>query len=203
MPFRPRKNPKPMHGITPPPLGAPPPPAQTAPTSESKDPLMVRVFTWYIFIRAGLYFLTACLIVALPDSALHVLLQHADSFARILPQHGASFDSYQRLRDFISFRCVFMAGIYALIGWRWAIRYWLARWGFMFVAGASALNTAVSLLFSGTTDFTNPMLLISRPAPISPHTMSLLVGSICLNLAICFYLMFYPGVERAFERPLE
>ncbi len=201
MPHGPSRRPLPMHGITPPPLGTPPPPQKPAPSTETKDPFLIRAFTWYIFIRAGLYFVAACLIIALPDPVLDVLLHHAGSFARVLPHNAAAVSSYQILRNYISFRCIFMAGIYVLIGWRWAIRYWLARWGFMFVAGASALNTSVSLLFSGTTDFTNPMLLISRPAPLSPQTVSLLVGSISINLIICFYLMFYPGVEEAFERP--
>lgn len=138
-------------------------------------PLLIRLYTWYCFLRAF-----ACLSFAFieglaPESPLAIFL--ASSLNSIPKQ--VSPEAY-----FFIF-----AGLYGLIGWRLLMRDWRARWAAMFFHGAIAARTII-------------LIAADRAAgdPIIPSQLAefLLLSSV-INIIICLFLAFYPGMDQTFK----
>jgi hypothetical protein len=82
------------------------------------------------------------------------------------------------------------AFLYGLTAWRWYSRDWRARWVVMFMSGA----TAAKMLGNYVAD-----RAAGSPIPMSPgQQVSIFVG-VAMNLIICGYLAFYPGMAQAFK----
>ena len=82
-----------------------------------------------------------------------------------------------------------LVGINALIGWRWFMRDWRARWAAMFLHGAVGVR-ALIVLFADRVG--------GVPAISQGQTQAMILAGI-VNLGICAYLAFYPGVDEAFK----
>lgn len=168
---------QPMKGIVPPPIEMPPELQErhsgTKPRSEV--PLLIRLYTWLCFFRALVYVTFAFIEGIAPDSAAAAYL-------------ATSFDSVPKQ---LSPEIVFFisAGLYALIGWRWAMRDWCARWAAMFVHGAVGVRTLI-LVFADRT---------AGDPVLTPTQTQVLILSSIFNLAICAYLAFYPGMDQTFR----
>jgi hypothetical protein len=160
---------------------------------EVKAPLMITLFTWLCFLRAALYFLLAFILWSYPDSDFtNYLVAHSDLIIKRTAKSRGIYGGPEEttVREFLLAASLFFGVMYSVTFWKWYTRYWLARWGLMFITGATAIKTAVYMTadeVGGSSPFFND---IQRAG---------LVISIGLNLLICGYLAFYPGVEQAFK----
>jgi len=180
-----------MKGIVSPPLEMPAHLRERHRPPQKKDPLLLRLITYILVLRALAFLLLAFILWSFPDSAVGTyLVANSDFFFR-RPRH---FESVQQIRqsahDFMMIGFLLVGVVYSIVAWKWLTRFWLARWGTMFLASATLLKTGISLFAdraSGVdTQFT------------AAQTQALLVSSI-LNLAIILYLAFSPGVAEAFK----
>lgn len=185
-----------MKGIVPPPLEMPAHLRERHRPPEKKDPLLLRLITYILLLRALVFLLLAYILWSFPDSAIGTYLVASSDFFFKRPRHFESVEQIQQsAHDFLMIGFLLVGIVYSIVAWKWLTRYWLARWGTMFLAGATLLKTGINLFAdraSGVdTQFT--------PA----QTQALLVSSV-LNLAIVLYLAFSPGVAEAFkETPWE
>ena len=145
---------------------------------EVKAPLMISLFTWLCFLRAALYFLLAFILWSYPDSDFtNYLVAHSDLIIKRTAKSRGIYGGPEEttVREFLLAASVFFGVMYS---------------GLMFITGATAIKTAVYMTadeVGGSSPFFND---IQRAG---------LVISIGLNLLICGYLAFYPGVEQAFK----
>jgi hypothetical protein len=130
-----------------------------------KLPLMITLYAWYCFLRAGINLLLAIIVWELPDA----------QFSAFLAAHFAPVP--EPLPPEVAF--LLSAVFYAFVGWRWWSRDWRARWYAMFMSGASVAETAANLFGS--------------------WAAGQLALTMALNLLICCYLAFYPGMAQAFD----
>jgi hypothetical protein len=187
-----------MKGIVPPPMQIPahlrerhrqrPP--------QKKDPLLLRVITYILILRALAFLTLAFVLWTFPDSDFGTYLVANSDFFFKRPRHFESVEQIQQsAHDFLMIGFLLAGIVYSIVAWKWLTRFWLARWGTMFLAGATLLKTGIYLAAdraSGVdTQFT------------AAQSQALVLSSI-LNLAIVFYLAFSPGVAEAFkETPWE
>jgi len=146
-----------------------------------KTPFLIRLFTWVLFFRCGINLLFALIVGMAPESTVAIYI--ATHFDALPPQ--------------ISAESVFLisSAIYGFIGLRWYSRDWRARWVAMFITGATALRTMVLVLADKAA---------GNATPMTEGQQFTLVASTVLNLIICGYLAFYPGMAQAFsETPWE
>jgi hypothetical protein len=155
---------------------------QTGPNRERGDyverhklPTLIRLFIWLLVFRSAVNLIFGLTLGLAPDSGAANYI-------------ATNFDPWPKQ---VSAEAVFyiMALLYGLTAWRWHSRDWKVRWVVMFMSGATAVKTLVnySALFVGT------------PVPMSAaDQVSLFVG-VALNLLICGYLAFYPGMADAFK----
>ncbi|HLY39747.1 MAG TPA: hypothetical protein VKR52_00990 [Terracidiphilus sp.] len=147
---------------------------KTAPRAEA--PLLIRLFAWLCFLRAGIYVAFGLIVGGMPDSsAAAYLALHFDSWPKQIPAEFVFYIS---------------AALYCFIGWRWATRDWRARWAAMFVTGATVASVLVHLSAGYASGSMTPMPAGQQGA---------LVFGIIFNLAIFGYLAFYPGMAQAFK----
>ncbi|HWA93054.1 MAG TPA: hypothetical protein VG844_00530 [Terracidiphilus sp.] len=204
MPTAARKTPPRMKGVTPPPFTIPAHLQTRNHSAEPDEPLLIRIFTWYLVIRAALFLVAALFLFGPPDNPLSAfLIGHAALFTRRLPISTSGPDAATAIQNFLGGYCVFFGLLYSLTAWRWIVRHWLARWALMFLAGATAIKTVLAVAIPDAVLYILGSVPVGNPFPLTRLQLSLLVVSACLNLAICFYLMFYPGVEKTFERPFQ
>ncbi len=146
-----------------------------------KTPLLITLFAWLCFFRAGVYLVFALIVGVAPDSAITDFLStHFDSVPREISPEAVFYIS---------------AGFYGLIGWRWYSKDWRARWVAMFFAGATVARTVVLLLADRASGV---------DTPLTPGKQFALMASSTFNLLIFLYLAFYPGMDQAFrETPWE
>jgi len=170
--------PEEIKGIVKPPYEMPPEKLerQDAPVGGNLPP-MVRMFTWICFARAGLDFLFAFILGVAPDSAISVYL--ATTF-------GSRFAHIPAEVMFLIFGFLF-----AFIGWRWYARDWRARWIAMFLSGAAAARTMILIVAD--------KLPSDHGQVLSVDMQMELIANVGLNLLICGYLAFYPGMAQAFK----
>jgi hypothetical protein len=166
-----------MKGIVPPPIQMPPElrERRSAPTRRSEVPLLIRLYTWYCFLRAFLCITFAFVEGLAPDSNLALFL-------------ASNFDSLPKQ---VSPEAVFFifAFLYALIGWRFLMRDWRARWVAMFLHGAIGIRTLIFIAADH-----------AAGAPVLTHeNVEFLIAASIVNLTICAYLAFYPGMDQTFR----
>lgn len=148
-------------------------------TKGSQMPLPIRIFVGYCFLRAGLSLIFALIVGILPESdAAAYVAARFDPFSHELPPEALFY---------------IQTVLYALVGWRWIRGDWRARWGAMFISGATGVRALIWLLadhFAGD------------PIPTTPEFRAAVTLGILVNLLLCGFLAFYPGMEQSFrERP--
>lgn len=160
-------------------------------------PLLIKLFAWYCFLRAGIFLAFALIVGIAADSAVGQYV--ASHFNPIPPPPPPEFGMHHSasLLPAIPPEPVFygLAILYGVIGWRWISRDWRARWGAMFVSGATAAKIAVDLVADRAA---------GNPTPFTPLQQQAIFLAIVWNLLVCCYLAFYPGMSEAFkETPWE
>lgn len=169
--------PEKMKGIVPPPYEIPAERAELRKTARKVEvPLLIRLFAWLCFLRAAIDLTFGLIVGIMPDSpAAAYVAANFDSWPKQMPPEAVFY---------------ILTVLYCFIGWRWVTRDWKARWIAMFVTGASAASALVHL----TADYA-----AGAVAPLTPGQQGALTLGIVLNLAICGYLAFYPGMAQAFK----
>ena len=139
-------------------------------------PLLIKLFVWLLVCRSAVNLLFALIVGFAPDSnAATFIIANFDAWPKqITPE----------VMFYIS------ALTYGLTAWRWYSKDWRARWVVMFMSGA----TAAKMLANYVADrATGPPILV----PQSQQASFFL--SVAINLSICAYLAFYPGMAQAFK----
>lgn len=148
---------------------------QKGKTYEEKVPLLIQIFTWYCVARCLIFLTFALIIGILPQSAATPwVIRNFDRFPPSVAPEGVFY---------------IFAGLYGLIAFRWFRRDWKARWGTMFLTGAGAAQNLVSLIAEHAA---------GNPDNLPAGTEAMVIAGSLLNLMICAYLAFYPGMEQAF-----
>lgn len=156
---------------------------QTGPVTERGDyiernrlPTLIRLFVWLLVFRSALNLIFALTIGLAPDSgAAAFIATNLDPWPKQLSAEGMFYIS---------------ALIYAVTAWRWYSRDWKVRWVVMFMSGA----TAAKMLANFAADRAAGM-----PTPMTENQITSLFVSVTINLAVCAYLAFYPGMAQAFK----
>lgn len=177
-----------------PPMAMPAAPPQRSKQTERKDPLLLRLITYVLILRALAFLALAYILWSYPDSAFSTYLVTNSEFFFKRPPHMESVEAVQQsARDFLMMGFLLVGLMYSAVAWKWLTRFWLARWGTMFLAGASILKTAINLLADRAAGVDTPFTATQIQA---------LFLSAALNLAIFLYLAFSPGVAEAFEEKI-
>lgn len=142
---------------------------------EIQIPLMIKLFAWFCVLRASVYLVFALIEGLEPQSSIAAWVTE-------------KFDTWPKQA---SPEAVFyiLAALYGTIAFRWFMRDWKARWGTMVVTGASAAKVLADLVADKAAGIST----------LPPGAETTVVVSAILNLFICAYLAFYPGVEQAFS----
>ncbi len=148
---------------------------RSKPRKGSEMPLPIKIFIGYCFFRAAVA-LTFGLIVGISpesDTAVYISTRF-DPFSHELPPEALFY---------------IVAILYSVIGWRWLRRDGRARWGAMFMSGASALRATVWLIADQ---------MAGNIIPLAPEQRAAIVVGILINVLICGFLAFYAGMEQSF-----
>lgn len=139
-------------------------------------PFLIRLFVWVLVFRSAVNLVFALIVGLAPDSgAAHFVATNFDAWPRQMPPEGVFYVS---------------AFLYGLTAWRWYSRDWRARWFVMFLSGA----TAAKMLGNFVAD-----RAAGSPTPMTPSQQASFFLTIAINLTICAYLAFYPGMAQAFK----
>ena len=161
---------------------------QTGPARERGDyvernkiPALIRWFIWLLVFRSAVNLIFALTIGLAPDSSVTAFITtNLDPWPKQVSAEAMFYIS---------------ALIYGVMAWRWYSRDWKVRWAAMFVSGA----TAAKMLANFVGDRAAGM-----PTPMTQGQLATLFISVGINLMICGYLAFYPGMAQAFkETPWE
>lgn len=156
---------------------------QTGPRLERGDhveryqiPALIRWFIWLLVFRSAVNLVFALTIGLAPDSsATAFITTNFDPWPKKVSAEGMFYIT---------------ALIYGVMAWRWHSRDWKVRWAAMFVSGA----TAAKMLANFAADRAAGM-----PTPMTQSEIAGLFIGVGVNLLICAYLAFYPGMEQAFK----
>lgn len=141
-----------------------------------KTPTLIRWFIWLLVFRSAVNLIFALTIGLAPDSsATAFILTNFDPWPKNLSAEGMFYIT---------------ALIYGVMAWRWHSRDWKVRWAAMFIAGATAAKMLAN--FAGDRAAGNP-------TPMTQAEMTAFFLSVGINLLICGYLAFYPGMAQAFK----
>lgn len=139
-------------------------------------PLLITLFAWYCVLRAVTDFTFAFIMGLMPDTPTAVFVaKHFDPVPPPIPAEAAFFA---------------LAMLYAVIAWRWLTRDWRARWAAMFISGATVASIGINLIADRAAGSMTPM---------SPKQHQATIVAVAINLLICCYLAFYPGMNEAFR----
>jgi hypothetical protein len=149
---------------------------QSKPPRESQMPLPIKFFIGYCFLRAAVALTFALVVGIAPESDTAIYLsERFDPYSHELPPEALFY---------------IVAILYSVIGWRWLRRDGRARWVAMFMSGATAARAAVWLIADQ---------IAGNPIQVSPELRGVVVLMIVVNLLICAFLAFYPGMEQSFR----
>jgi hypothetical protein len=141
-----------------------------------KLPFLIRLFVWILVFRSAANLIFALIVGLAPDSATaSFVARNFDAWPKQVPPEGVFYIS---------------AALYGVMAWRWYSRDRRVRWAVMLLSGANA----VKMLGNYVTD--------QVTGPIIPMTQAQQAGlflSVAVNLTICAYLAFYPGMAEAFK----
>jgi hypothetical protein len=141
-----------------------------------KLPTLIKWFVRLLVFRAAVNLIFALIVGLAPDtSTANFISTNFDAWPRQMPPEGVFYVS---------------AFLYALTAWRWYSRDWRARWFVMFLSGASAAKMLGNYAADRASGF---------PTPMAPGQQVSMFLSIAVNLIICGYLAFYPGMAQAFK----
>jgi hypothetical protein len=146
----------------------------------NKLPLLIRLFVWLLVFRSAVNLVFALIVGLAPESATASFVAlHFDAWPKQMPPEGVFYVS---------------AFLYGLTAWRWYSRDWRARWVVMFLSGATAAKMLGNYVADRAADGTTGIATTMAPG----QQVSMFV-SITINLLICGYLAFYPGMAQAFK----
>jgi len=187
---------------------------------EKKAPIGIRVFTWYLFCRAGFYALLLSVLATFPQSGtsnwLTASLGHflpgasareeaakqraelqkeAEAQGYTLPDDDAADQqspeqAAQQLREEVMVYLLFSTVVTAVIGFMWWNHSWKVRWITMFYAGAFVAKAAVGYF---------AIVASAMGSQLDPGEMPTLMLAIAVNGFIFCYLAFWPDVKEWFE----
>ncbi len=187
---------------------------------EKKAPIGIRVFTWYLFLRAGIYALLLAFLAVFPQSGpsawLVSNLGHAlpgtaareraaeqrEQMQKEFAAHGytlpddatADQESPEQMaqdeRQEVTIYLLFAAVVTAVVGFMWWNRSWKVRWITMFYSGAMVAKAGVFLFAAWAS---------GMGSQIPPEVMPTLLFAIALNGFVFCYLAFWPDVKEWFE----
>lgn len=178
-----------MKGIVRPPLGVPPSLRERKP--KPRQPFLLRLITLILILRALTYIALFYVLWTFPNSVFAAyLVANSDFFFKRTPQVETVETALQSGRDFLMTGFLLIGVVYSVIAWKWWTRHWLARWGAIFLAGATLINTVIGLVADRTSGL---------DSAFTPEQMRTLIAGSILNLAIVLYLVFYPGVSEVFK----
>jgi hypothetical protein len=139
-------------------------------------PAAIRLFIWLLIFRSAANLIFALIVGLAPDSGVAAFVAaNFDAWPKQMPPEGVFYVS---------------AFLYGMTAWRWATRDWRARWVVMFLSGATALK----MLANFASDHA-----VGTPTPMTPSQQLSFTMSVGINLLICGYLAFYPGMAQAFK----
>ena len=142
----------------------------------NKLPVLIKLFVWLLVFRSAANLIFALIVGLAPDTVVaNFVANNFDAWPRQMPPEGVFYVS---------------AFLYGLMAWRWYSRDWRARWFVMFLSGA----TAAKMLGNYFADHA-----AGSPTPMAPGQQVSFFVSVFINLLICGYLAFYPGMEQAFK----
>ncbi|MBW8870481.1 MAG: hypothetical protein JF563_06860 [Acidobacteriales bacterium] len=156
---------------------------QKGPSKERGDwvdpvrlPTLIRWFVWLLVLRSAANLMFALIVGLAPDTSVaNFLATTFDAWPKQMPPEAVFYVT---------------AFLYGLSAWRWYSRDWRARWFVMFLTGASAAK----MLGNYAADRAAGM-----PTPMTPGQQVSFFMSIAVNLIVCGYLAFYPGMAQAFK----
>ncbi|WP_109484391.1 hypothetical protein [Occallatibacter savannae] len=141
-----------------------------------KLPVLIKLFVWLLVFRAAANLIFALIVGLAPETGVATFISNNfDAWPRQMPPEGVFYLS---------------AALYAITAWRWYTRDWRARWFVMFLSGA----TAAKMLGNYVADHAS-----GSPTPMAPAQTASFFTTIAMNLIICGYLAFYPGMAQAFK----
>lgn len=144
-------------------------------------PLLARLFAWFLAVRAVAYLAFALIVGGAPESDAAVFV--AQHFNHWPPPATPEAVFYA------------LAILNGILAWRWLMRDWKARWAAMFLSGTIAVRAIIDLAAAKAA---------GADLGLTPSQQGALGFGIALNLIICAYLAFYPGMAQAFrETPWE
>lgn len=187
---------------------------------EKKAPIGIRVFTWYLFCRAGFYAVLLSVLGTFPQSGTSIWL--TGSLAHFLPgasareeaahereqmQRDAQQQGYtlpddatgdqkspeqmaQDQRQEVMVYLLISTIVTAVLGFMWWNHSWKIRWITMFYAGAFVAKAAVGYF---------AIVASGMSSQLDPGEMPALMLAIAVNGFIFCYLAFWPDVKEWFE----
>jgi hypothetical protein len=156
---------------------------QTGPNRERGDyvesiklPFLIRAFIWLLLFRSVVNLIFGLTLGLAPDSSVANYIQ-------------TNLDPWPKA---VSAEAVFYitALLYGLMAWRWYSRDWKVRWAVMFASGATAAKLLINYAANSAA---------GNPTPMSQGQEAGLFIAVAVNLLICGYLAFYPGMDQAFR----
>jgi hypothetical protein len=187
-------------GSVPPPWKIPEERLGKSPSYDIPRPVMVTVVSCYLVLKAVVYIICMFALTG-PDSG-----QDPSSFSAFLIAHGR-FVFHELPPPFMPFRgaadvsmnaylhllpvAFGIVGIYSAVSafFLYMLNYWV-RWITMFVSGATAIKTIILL---------SANYVGGETVALTGDQILAIIISVVINLVICLYLAFYPGVSEAFE----
>jgi hypothetical protein len=142
----------------------------------NKLPVLIRWFIWLLVLRSVINVILGLTLGLSPESdAANYILTNLDPWPKAVSAEAVFYIT---------------ALIYAVMAWRWYSRDWRVRWAVMFASGATAAKMLISYLANRAA---------GSPTPMTPGQESTILISVGVNILICGYLAFYPGMEQAFK----
>ena len=187
---------------------------------EKKAPIGIRIFTWYLFGRAGIYALLLALLGTFPQSGASTFVvnsighflpataarereaqqreqmkKQAAAYGYTLPDDPTADQQTpeqmaQEERQEVLIYLLVAAIITAVVGFMWWNHSWKVRWAAMFYAGAMVAKAGIGL-FAGWAS--------GMGSPVPAEQMPGLLFAITVNSFVFCYLAFWPGVTEWFE----
>ena len=156
---------------------------QTGPMRERGDhverhklPTLIRWFIWLLVFRSAVNLIFGLTLGLAQDSSVaNYILANFDPWPKKVSAEGVFYVT---------------ALFYAVMAWRWYSRDWRVRWALMFISGATAAKMLVNFAADRAA---------GNPIPMTQGQEQVLLLSVGVNLLICGYLAFYPGMAQAFK----
>jgi len=185
-----------------------------------KAPLGIRVFTWYLFGRAGTYALLLLILASFPHSDFSNWLFDSVSNFLHIPGTKSAVDARRQeiqkewkdhgyqvpdeilneeagtpldtgtMHNAVMIYLLLLMGLTAWVGFMWWNRSWRVRWIAMFYSGALVAKAGINFIAGAASGVGSQI-----PASVMPM-MVLTVG---VNGFVFLYLAFWPGVKQWFE----